>query len=210
MIFQFYCNNLKADMKVSTKVLFFGTALAVCAFSAQAVNTIVGAPKTIVFDNGIADFNNQFNYSAVGSAFVDSYNFTVPSISDAYGNVNTNAIKSGRITIKDLDITEFTLTGINGFTKSGERGDFSNKDGYEYWMLEAYNLASGNYTLQVSGIIKSVPMSGGVGYSGSLDLIPVVSAVPEPATWAMFVSGLGLVGSFARRRKARECAAGKA
>lgn len=38
-------------------------------------------------------------------------------------------------------------------------------------------------------------------YGGYLDNITISSAVPEPATWAMMITGFGLAGSAIRRRR---------
>ena len=49
--------------------------------------------------------------------------------------------------------------------------------------------------------------TGGAGGSGVvLDNVAMVSAVPEPETYAMMLAGLGLMGAVARRRKAKQTA----
>lgn len=40
-------------------------------------------------------------------------------------------------------------------------------------------------------------------YGGSLDNVSLITAVPEPGTYAMLFAGLGLMGTIVRRRKAR-------
>lgn len=77
---------------------------------------------------------------------------------------------------------------------------------------------SASWTLYT--LTAAVPISGGVrvqftGDSGStargapgldnvsLDFVPATGAVPEPATWAMMISGFGMAGSMIRRRRAR-------
>lgn len=41
-------------------------------------------------------------------------------------------------------------------------------------------------------------------FGGSLDAVSLVSAVPEPQTWALVLGGLGAIGFIARRRRPRE------
>jgi PEP-CTERM motif len=53
---------------------------------------------------------------------------------------------------------------------------------------------SGNATL----FIDSVQVNGG---GGVIDNV-VVSAVPEPSTWALLIAGLGVLAVFSRRRRA--------
>jgi len=55
-------------------------------------------------------------------------------------------------------------------------------------------LAAGTYTLQIRGKVSGA-LSG--AYSGVLN----VTAVPEPSTYGMLLSGMALVGFMARRRK---------
>lgn len=55
------------------------------------------------------------------------------------------------------------------------------------------NLAQGTYDLRASGTVN------GVNFIGAQF---TVTQVPEPETFAMLLAGLGVVGAFARRRKA--------
>ena len=71
----------------------------------------------------------------------------------------------------------------------------------------AINLTSVNPVLQAAGGGTPFTPTSAVnsfravaGGSFSSDPAPVVTAVPEPGTWAMMIAGMGLVG-FARRRR---------
>lgn len=66
-------------------------------------------------------------------------------------------------------------------------------DSVETNIFYVSNLSSGLHTLKLR-LDDGVSMSE---YSGSL----VVTAVPEPETYAMFLAGLGIMGALARRRK---------
>jgi hypothetical protein len=46
-----------------------------------------------------------------------------------------------------------------------------------------------------------VKWNGGVRFATSGSVSPLAAAVPEPATWAMMIGGLAMVGASMRRRK---------
>jgi len=67
----------------------------------------------------------------------------------------------------------------------------------------------GIVSLAVTGALQSSTLAfRAVGtsdsYGGSLDAVSLVSAVPEPQTWALLLGGLGAIGFIARRRRPRE------
>lgn len=49
-------------------------------------------------------------------------------------------------------------------------------------------------------ILKSITVSGDLKQVKQLDIALVPAPVPEPATWAMMIAGLGLAGAMLRRR----------
>lgn len=74
-------------------------------------------------------------------------------------------------------------------------------DGTQYWRTTNVLLDPGQYTLTLTG---NVAMDGDTqppGVAGGTISIRPVSALPEPATWAMMLLGFGFVGHAIRRRK---------
>jgi hypothetical protein len=68
----------------------------------------------------------------------------------------------------------------------------------------AFTTATGSWNLwgesaDVYTLLKNTP---GFGYTGARIGTLAVTAVPEPASWAMLIAGFGLVGAVARRRAA--------
>ncbi len=71
---------------------------------------------------------------------------------------------------------------------------FASAAGYEY------NLFSDNATTYE--LYRATP---GVGYvNNSIGTLTVSSAIPEPATWALMITGFGMMGLALRRRRAQD------
>ncbi|KQR83181.1 FxDxF family PEP-CTERM protein [Sphingomonas sp. Leaf343] len=69
-------------------------------------------------------------------------------------------------------------------------------DGVELQTLSWTNLTAGQHIITVNG---SWGTAGG-SYAGTLNFTPM--AVPEPASWAMMIAGVGIAGGTLRRRRA--------
>jgi len=67
----------------------------------------------------------------------------------------------------------------------------------ETWELASIFLGAGPHTLYVSGNVVGTSHNG--SYVGNLN----VTAVPEPATWAMMLIGFGAIGWQLRRRRSQ-------
>jgi hypothetical protein len=48
---------------------------------------------------------------------------------------------------------------------------------------------------------EGVTLTNAVGINNLAQVIAVAQVIPEPASYAMFVSGLGLIGFMARRKR---------
>lgn len=166
-------------MKLKHKQLLAAAALAVCAGMAQA-----GGALALV--NGTASFGGQFAASA--SPITDSWTFNVSQES----NANGSAI-SIRLDTLDWDFNSITLSGPSGPFAFVQ--DAASTDALEIWKLNPVVLQIGNYTLDVVGSVTAPATAG--SYGGNLNISPV----PEPASAALLISGLGLLGLRRRRRE---------
>ncbi|RYY05579.1 MAG: PEP-CTERM sorting domain-containing protein [Alphaproteobacteria bacterium] len=64
----------------------------------------------------------------------------------------------------------------------------------EAWALaQPQRIAAGTYTLTIAGRAYGAAST----FSGNFN----VAAVPEPATWAMMIAGVGMAGGALRRRR---------
>jgi hypothetical protein len=81
---------------------------------------------------------------------------------------------------------------------------FAGGCGYTGWIGSKYAITStGSYQLKL-GVTNfgDAAQDSGLAFAGiTLNNAPVNGAVPEPATWAMMILGLGAVGYAIRRRK---------
>lgn len=156
--------------------LALAAATLVVAPSAQAalilsINPIAGG-FTATFGNNDVQ-NGAFNDSVIFVIPQGTLNGTFSTRLDTKGGVDVSGAGDGIF----VNTTPFTLF----FTATSTFGE-----------LNDTSFPAGAYTFRVKG-----QNSGGISsYAGTLNFV----AVPEPAAWAMMISGFGLVGAFARRR----------
>ncbi len=67
----------------------------------------------------------------------------------------------------------------------------------------AHNWTQHSFTVTGTGsdVLRFVAVGTNDSYGGSLDLVSMTAAVPEPETYAMMLAGLGMMGAVARRRR---------
>jgi len=142
--------------------------------------------------------NNLFSSFGTG-AFIGSmsFDFTPDPINKPVSTFISSNL-GGVTSVKSTSGTGLSgLTDIDFGTAFGQRASnrLSQSD-WVRWSVSGLYLGSSltNMYLHVQGIDG--------GYSAKYT--PVVSAVPEPETYAMFLVGIALVGFSARRRKAVE------
>lgn len=149
-----------------------GMAVAISA-PAQAATTFAGNGfVTVTGGNGaFADANIP------AGAFADIIEFTVPMAGTSMANVI------------------FFITGLTGVTAdlNGTPLVFGSGPGGSVFGEITLPVSAGLQTLNVSG--TSLGPQG--SYSGTLNF----TAIPEPATWLMMMTGFGLAGAALRRRK---------
>lgn len=121
-----------------------------------------------------------------------------------FGFITHLAISIPIIDILDADtFSEFGLADLTNFHASVTEGQLVALS-FDTRILTKLDYFFGyvSYSLHVSGLGPSEtaiinPYDDRVIYG---QMLPVVAAVPEPATWAMFITGFGLVGAAMRRR----------
>jgi len=171
-----------------TRALLSAMALASATLVSQAAyaGNIETETNTIELIGNAGTFGNLLTGGNAGQSFSDRFLFTTSSVADLSADLATRSghIKNG------LDITGFAL-----YSTAGEllASTALAKGISEIFTLSVDNLAAGSYYLQISGSLRS---NAAGRYLGNLAV-----AIPEPATYALMLGGLGLVGFAARRRK---------
>ena len=168
-----------------------GTLL--CTAGLLASSAASAADTTLTFDAlGNATFGML--HASPGD-FIDNYLFSVDtnaSYASGTAVVGKTWFDSARLANYGIsDISFFRVEADSSHTSLGS--SFSTSSGIEFYPLDA--LMSGNYGFQVTGSTAIEGLGG--SYAGTLNL---AAPVPEPATYAMLLVGVGLLGFTARRR----------
>lgn len=169
------------------KNLLLAGMAAVAAFGVSASAQAAGGVITLSeLTPGSGNYTGAFSASHAGS-FTDTWTFetVLPGFADASViNIAFNAAA-------DIDFTAATLNGIPLHIVNSTTDPLSTA----YTLTQVFS-AGGTNTLILSGI-----SGGSSSYSGTVNYS--VSAVPEPATWAMMIGGFGIAGVAMRRRARR-------
>lgn len=163
---------------------------------------------------------NPFSFALAGTTLTSSIGGSTLSVANAlaFANGGAQPFDTLQISVRDgaAGAGTFTLTGLTltGTTFKGKAvNGFALPDilvpdmsGISYIAITGLDFRQ---PFQLTGVFNR---SGSFGASQELNRIDVaigngpveqLAAVPEPATWALLIAGLGLVGAAARRRRTR-------
>ena len=160
---------------VGAAALAMGSAAtATVTIDSSTMNT--GGP-TAIGDTTRIDYND----TGLTDPFVETLTFTNTDPGEYVISLVTN--------FASVNFTSAILTGPSGplaLTSQIDNGIF------ERWTTPSTGLLAGTYTLTIMGNTGTDTQIG-----GHID----ITAVPEPATWAMLILGFGAVGFAVRRRR---------
>ena len=204
---------------MSIKKSLVCTAIAACAFAAQAQNIVVNgsfeqvsagnnqATGTWNIYNSITGWSGTPNIEvrdAVAGNAQQGSNFVELDTSNNSGMFQT-VTGSGWHQLSFWYSARMNVAaGSNGLSFT-----FGNLSGQV--LANVAGAPTGNVWQQYTGLVllngpTSLMFSAfgtGDGHGGSLDNVSVTTAVPEPESYAMMLAGLALMGTIARRRKSK-------
>ena len=134
-----------------------------------------------------------------------SLNGIIPPAWGSGGQSNATVATGGGVYFNDNGGTSFAILGVPiGYTSGGTITNSAFYGGQTFASMGltignyVYNYGSGTGADVFSLIVSSVPTV----VTPPVVTPPVTGAVPEPATWAMMILGMGFVGYTLRRRRA--------
>jgi hypothetical protein len=132
--------------------------------------------------------NTGFGRNNAIGAFTDTWTFTLAG-SSWFVTSTASSAASG---VQDLDFTSLVIQDAANNVVATYAGNFGN-DATEFYALSQTLLVAGAYRLIVTGVNSPTQAS----YSGNI----AVTAVPEPASGALLIAGLAVMGFMASRRR---------
>lgn len=178
------------------KSIFLGAsaALAFAAMPAQAATVVYTSGQNVGLIESAGVFNGAFEANVVADAnndpsFVATFFFNAPE----NGMAAASAISIALSQMSNLDFTSIAINGIPGTVINGT---------VDQAFMIAQAVLSGQNTLTLTGNLNLPSGTGNAAFGGNVTFAEV-AAVPEPATWALFILGFGALGMGMRRRNAR-------
>lgn len=163
------------------------------AIAAMSLSTAANA--TEMFGGNIALSGGPVSYTGIfGTQHTENFfdTWTFGPLPAGYASASAVNISFG--TVDKITFTEGSLNGVAlAFATTGLAGGGVLTTAYT---LSQVFSAGGTNTLILKGTAGSTS-----SYSGTVNF--TVSPVPEPATWAMMIAGLGIAGAALRRRASR-------
>ena len=177
-------------------ILLAGLAGAASAFAvpAQAATTVSYPTGTNVGLVGTPDgqtLAGAFTAAVTGTgAFSTAFTFSVPMA----GTVSIAGLSILTSPASNIDFTSGMLDGSIPFTIRNGFVDLAE--------LSMQSIGAGSHSFTLSGTLNPTGLSGSAAIGGNLSFA-LMQAVPEPATWALFILGFAAIGGTMRRRVAQ-------
>jgi len=160
-------------------------AALICAAPAAQATTFTVIDQTSLDTLGTSNFGAIID---TAGAFTHSFDFTTSDAKNASSSVITIFLGGAW----DVDFSAVDLDGV-AFTQKT-----TDAQGVESWALDGTLLGAGPHSINLHGTVTATTQSNAGSYAGTLN----IANVPEPATWALMISGFGAAGAMLRRKRA--------
>lgn len=195
------------------------TALTVTAFSASAASAAVvqytdqSAYAAAAGAQTVQNFNSSALGTTIGTTPVNFGGFSVSTTGTAVINPGNASYQVDGSRYLDVNLAAATLTftfanavnsfGANFFSLNNNQArTFVTVGGQTFNPLPLSPSFLGFVsTTPFTSVTFSTPTSGGSNDQFGVDNVTIGGAVPEPATWALMILGMGAVGFAMRRAK---------
>lgn len=175
-------------------------ALALAATAAHATTgwTEIVNPAT----SGFSFAGNTVSYSLSSGAVASDVWATAAGNTGPQSAASIEALIDTQYKLPSSGAGSLSLTGQNDNLDSVKSGSFTVDSSFNYL---AVHFGNGELLFQFAAPVAAGTVFNFAGLPNGVSnyraFTTGVSAVPEPATYAMLLGGLGLVGAIARRRK---------
>jgi hypothetical protein len=208
-------------MKFKKSITAVLAVLAMASGAANAATSLVGLiagplanPGSFMatLNSSVADSQAKLDFVINGFRSLDGYNtyqdlFTLTINGDTAsaqkwsGSFNLGGGGTSDTSFGSGTAVTVNQNGMNPGTAIGWNGGTTTVTGLTFNLLEGNN----TFKFAYSAPGRANGMRGqGLGDEGWGIKTAMVSAVPEPETYAMMLAGLGLIGTIARRRKQKQ------
>jgi hypothetical protein len=177
----------------------------------QGSSSFDGITSTFTFSGAIT--SGDAGYNSGTYSFVTTYaGANTPQAGPSAPFAQTSPSNINYFVYDALDsstnITMFLNTpGHNYAIPLVTAGSFVTGTGFSFLFTTAVCTGVANCTQNGVGLTPGATISGPVTTSASFTMPTIAPGVPEPATWALLLSGFGMVGTAARRGRARRAVA---
>lgn len=184
-------------MKLALYALAASAAVLATPATAATVVYTSGNEVALAYRPITDDYDGAFRFRIVNTTPGDPNGDFTAELTFTSPFVGLGSSQAGSVIVRgdlgsDVDFFSLLINGVSGGVSNGPASSA--------FVIDA-PVNFGSNTLTINGRLNPNGDRTGDGLvTGSLTIAAVAGAVPEPATWALFIMGFGAIGGALRRR----------